>query len=73
MTTPARRRSLLDWYLPSVRIRRRDLWLRYVLVFVLLGPIGVLVLGIAAGFLGTQPQPNRYGPPPRVRAGEQGD
>ena len=138
MTVPAsRRRSPVDWYLPSGRLRRRDLWLRYVLVFVvlglvaawldarlfpssltsrgvdgepdlfwflparggpvlgatavvllvpylgatvtrlhdrdhsagwllwlLLGPVGVLVLGITAGLLGTQPHSNRYGPPP---------
>ncbi|WP_222194156.1 DUF805 domain-containing protein [Modestobacter italicus] len=35
------------------------------LLWLLLGPLGVLVLFVTAGLLGTQPQPNRYGPPPR--------
>src|SRR4029453_13963843 len=37
----ARRRmsALVDWFVPTGRIRRRDWWLRYVLVIVVLGLI----------------------------------
>ena len=132
------RRTPLDWYAPTGRIRRSDWWLRYVLAFVLigalaawvdrqflpesvtlrigdgdadlfwflpdrggpvlgltavlllvpyvaavvtrlhdrdhsawwllwlfLGPIGVVVLFVTVGLLGTQPWANRFGPPPR--------
>jgi uncharacterized membrane protein YhaH (DUF805 family) len=139
MTAPAiRRRTPLDWYAPTGRIRRSDWWLRYVLVFaligaaagwldheffpasvtarisgddpdpfwffpdrggpvlggtatallvpyvaatvtrlhdrdhsawwllwLLLGPVGVVVLVITVGLAGSQPHLNRYGPPPR--------
>lgn len=30
-------RSLVDWYVPTGRIRRRDWWLRYVLVILVAG------------------------------------
>ena len=133
-------RGVLDWYVPTGRIRRSELWLSYVLVLVaifllaqvadsvwfsssslgltrsddrdlmdllwvtpeqggpltllavlllavpnvaalvcrlhdrghsawwlawnLLPGIGTLVLFVTAGLLGTDPRPNRYGPPP---------
>jgi len=48
MTVPAsRRRSPVDWYLPTGRLRRRDLWLRHVLVYVL---VGVLAAGLDEQF-----------------------
>ena len=35
------------------------------LLWLLLGPLGVLVLFVTCGLLGTRPQANTYGPPPR--------
>ena len=45
-------RSLVDWFVPTGRIRRRDWWLRYVLVIVVLGLVTAALsytTGIAAG------------------------
>ena len=36
------------------------------LLWLLLGPVGALVLLVTCGLLGTRPGANRYGPPPRV-------
>ena len=138
MTGNAGRGGLGAWLVPTGRIRRRDWWLRYVLVIALVGVVAVwidqqwfpdshprlergdgfdvlwpfpdeggpvtaicalvllvpniaamvtrlhdrdhsawwllwnlvpglgwLVLVVTVGLLGTQPHPNRYGPPPR--------
>jgi uncharacterized protein DUF805 len=35
------------------------------LLWLLLGPVGVIVLVVTVGLLGSQPHANRYGPPPR--------
>ena len=35
--------SLFDWYLPTGRIRRRDWWVRYVLVILLVGLVTVWI------------------------------
>ncbi|MGY1886442.1 DUF805 domain-containing protein [Blastococcus sp. SYSU DS0753] len=41
---PARRSwTPLDWYLPTGRIRRRDWWQRYVLVFAVLGLVATSI------------------------------
>jgi hypothetical protein len=49
----AARARLASWFVPSGRIRRREWWLRYVLVLV-----------VTLGMLGTDPRTNRVGPPP---------
>jgi uncharacterized membrane protein YhaH (DUF805 family) len=54
------RGGLGAWLVPTGRIRR-DWWL----LWNLLPGLGWLVLVITVGLLGTQPHPNRYGPPPR--------
>ena len=43
------------------------------LLWLFLGPIGVVVLAVTVGLLGTQPHTNRYGPPPCRCGTGQGD